>query len=140
VSHAPGTCNDDAVWRVYNQSLLDGWPAAASSTAITSLDDLYAAASASTAGMAAVDHVMSLYQGTGGGVRSGCVGAAGVFDLTGNVEEWTRRRDGGMAQLHGNLKGRYWADARTCQSSVLVHGDTFRFYEIGFRCCADRAQ
>jgi len=21
---------------------------------------------------------------------------------------------------------------------VLVHGDTFRFYEIGFRCCRDR--
>lgn len=31
--------------------------------------------------------------------------------------------------------GRYWADTRTCQDIILTHGDLFRFYEIGFRCC-----
>jgi formylglycine-generating enzyme required for sulfatase activity len=132
----PGVCNDDATWRTYDQGLLNGWPARASDPAIGSLDALFAAARAvSPAGAAAADHVEALYQGTGGGERAGCA-RDGVFDLTGNVEEWTRRRDGGAAQFHGNLKGRYWAEPRTCQRNVLVHGDTFRFYEIGFRCCA----
>lgn len=138
-TRVPGTCNDDATWRAYTQSLLNGWPAAASSPTIDSLDALFAAARAvSPTAAAAADHVAALYQGSGGGARAGCVGPAGVYDLVGDVEEWTRRRDGGQPQFHGNLKGRYWAEARTCQSSVLVHGDTFRFYEIGFRCCRDR--
>lgn len=138
-TRVPGTCNDDATWRAYTQSLLNGWPAAASSPTVESLAALFAAArAASPAGAAAADHVAALYQGTGGGVRAGCVGPAGVYDLVGDVEEWTRRRDGGEPQFHGNLKGRYWAETRTCQSNVLVHGDTFRFYEIGFRCCRDR--
>jgi formylglycine-generating enzyme required for sulfatase activity len=135
--HAPGTCNDDATWRAYNQTLLNGWPAAASAPEVSSLAALLAAARATGAsGTSAADHVEALYQGTGGGERAGCV-RDGVHDLVGNVEEWTRRRDGGAPQFHGNLKGRYWAEARTCQSNVLVHGDTFRFYEIGFRCCLD---
>lgn len=138
-TRVPGTCNDDATWRAYTQSLLNGWPAAAASPTIDSLDALLAAARAvSPTAAAAADHVAALYQGSGGGARAGCVGPAGVYDLVGDVEEWTRRRDGGQPQFHGNLKGRYWAEARTCQSDVLVHGDTFRFYEIGFRCCRDR--
>jgi formylglycine-generating enzyme required for sulfatase activity len=133
-THQPGACRDDAVWRVYNQSLLNGWPASASTPDVTSLDELLTAARAVSPG--AADHVESLYQGTGSGERTACVGAAGAHDLVGDVEEWTRRRDGGEPQFHGNLKGRYWAESRTCQSKVLVHGDSFRFYEIGFRCCA----
>lgn len=138
-TRVPGACNDDATWRAYDQTLLNRWPAAASSPTVASLDELLAAARAVSPGAAAAaDHVAALYQGTGGGARAGCVGAAGAYDLVGDVEEWTRRRDGGAPQFHGNLKGRYWAEARTCQSNVLVHGDSFRFYEIGFRCCRDR--
>jgi formylglycine-generating enzyme required for sulfatase activity len=137
-THDPGVCNDEETWLTYNQTLLNGWPASASSTTIASLDALYAAAAAvSTAGADAADHVADLYQGEGSGTNTGCVGAAGVYDLTGNVEEWTRRRDGGEPQFHGKLKGRYWAETRTCQNGVTVHGDSFRFYEIGFRCCQD---
>jgi formylglycine-generating enzyme required for sulfatase activity len=77
-----------------------------------------------------------LYQGEGGGENAGCVNEYRVFDLVGNVEEWTRRADGAGTDFHGALKGRYWAESRTCQSTVTTHGDTFRFYEIGFRCCA----
>jgi formylglycine-generating enzyme required for sulfatase activity len=137
-TQVPGECNDDKVWRTYNQTLLNGWPPSASSPSVGSLADLFAAARAvSTTAAAAADHVESLYQGEGGGASPGCVGVAGVYDLCGNVEEWTRRRDGGEAQFHGNLKGRYWAESRTCQSGVTTHGDGFRFYEIGFRCCQD---
>jgi hypothetical protein len=137
-TRVPGECNDAHVWRVYNQSLLNGWPNGVSTPDVTSVSDLLDGARAiGPAAAAAADHVWSLYQGAGGGDTTGCVGAAGVYDLVGNVEEWTRRRDGGAPNFHGNLKGRYWAEARTCQSGVTTHADPFRFYEIGFRCCID---
>lgn len=135
----PGVCNDDKVWRVYSQTLLSGWPLDAARPEIDSLAALFAEATAtSAAGANAAQHVDSLYQGEAAGDNPGCTSEYQVFDLTGNVEEWTRRRDGGEPQFHGNLKGRYWAEARTCQSGVKTHGDGFRFYEIGFRCCRDR--
>jgi len=136
-TRVPGKCNDEEVWRVYTQSLLSGWPYGLAVSSADTLDELYALARASgSAGTAAADHVAALYQAEGGGTNAGCVGEAGVFDLVGNVEEWTRRRDGGAPDFHGKLKGRYWAESRTCQQGVTTHGDAFRFYEIGFRCCA----
>jgi formylglycine-generating enzyme required for sulfatase activity len=137
-THQAGTCNDDKLWKTYDQTKLNGWPTGVSSPSISSLADLFAAAKAtSTAGSVAADHVQALYQGTAAGSKPGCTNVFGAFDLCGNVEEWTRRRDGGTPSFHGNLKGRYWAEARTCQSGVTTHGDAFRFYEIGFRCCRD---
>lgn len=137
-THQAGACNDAKTWKQYTQSLLNGWPASASTTAIETLDELLALARTKGASAtSAANHVLALYQGTGGGEASACEGEGGAMDLVGNVEEWTRRRDGGMALFHGSLKGRYWAEARTCQSAVTTHGDNFRFYEIGFRCCAD---
>jgi len=137
----PGRCNDDRTWRVYAQALLNGWPGASSSAAHGSLDAVMTDARARGASAAAAaDHVMSLYQGTAAGDRPQCVGDAGVEDLVGNVEEWVRRRDGGDGpSFSGALVGRYWAEPRTCQSRVTVHGNAFRFYEIGFRCCRDLA-
>jgi len=138
IKHKPGTCNDDKKWRLYSQSKLSGWPSSAASTTVTTLAQLLTAAKAAgSKGSVAADHVKWLYQGTAAGAKPGCVGPAGVFDLVGNVEEWTRRKDGGRSQFHGNLKGRYWAEPRTCQSGVKTHADGFRFYEIGFRCCED---
>lgn len=136
-TRVPGKCNDEEAWRVYTQSLLSGWPYGLAVTSADTLDDLYALARAAGAsGTAAADHVDSLYQAEGSGTNAGCVGEAGVYDLVGNVEEWTRRRDGGTTDFHGKLKGRYWSESRTCQQGVTTHGDAFRFYEIGFRCCA----
>jgi len=137
--HDRGVCNDDKVWRVYSQTLLNGWPVDAASPEIDTLAELYAAAAqTSTTAADAADHVAALYQGSTAGEHPGCVNETGARDLIGNVEEWTRRRDGGAPQFHGNLKGRYWAESRSCQSSVLSHGDGFRFYEIGFRCCVGK--
>lgn len=130
-SPEPGRCNDEETWLVYSQDELNAWPSSASATGVESLDALLAAAGS------AASEVRDLYQGEGGGVNAGCVNHYGVYDLVGNVEEWTTRADGGETSFHGNLKGRYWAESRTCQSNVTVHGDTFRFYEIGFRCCGD---
>lgn len=104
----PGRCNDDKVWRVYAQSPMAG-PREVSTPAVDSLQALLAAARAR--GVAAADaatHIEELYQGEAAGLNPLCVGAAGAFDLVGNVEEWTRRRSGGMTSFHGALKGRYW--------------------------------
>lgn len=137
-THKPGTCNDDMSWKAYSQDKLNGWPWSASTPQIGSLTELLSKTSAiSNWGKTAADHVQELYQATPAGSKAGCGGAWGVYDLQGNVEEWTTRRDGGKASFHGNLKGRYWAEPRTCQSQVTTHGDGFRFYEIGFRCCQD---
>lgn len=137
-SHQPGTCNDDKTWLTYNQTLLNGWPSNVSTPEIESLGELLDAARAGSASAkAAADHIEWLYQGAAEGEHPACTNDSGVFDLCGNVEEWTLRRDGGATDFHGNLKGRYWAESRTCQSNVTVHGDYFRFYEIGFRCCRD---
>jgi len=137
-THEPGVCNDDKVWRVYNQTKLNGWPWNLPASTIDKLSDLLdAARQASSAGAIAADEVQALYQGDPSGSHSGCTNSHGAFDLCGNVEEWTRRRDGGTTNFHGSLKGRYWAEARTCQSAVTTHADAFRFYEIGFRCCSD---
>ncbi len=134
----PGRCNDDKTWKVYNQDLLNQWPWNLDTDPIESLAELLDLVRAQSAQAAqAADHVQALYQGDPSGSHGGCVSSFGVFDTEGNVEEWTRRRDGGQPGFHGNLKGRYWAEPRTCQSNVTVHGDTFRFYEIGFRCCWD---
>jgi formylglycine-generating enzyme required for sulfatase activity len=138
-THQPGTCNDDEVWKLYDQSKLNGWPITVGKPEVASLAELLAAARAvSPVAKVSADHVEDLYQAEPAGQNAGCVGPDGVLDTQGNVEEWTRRRDGGDGpEFEGNLKGRYWAEARTCQGGVKSHGDGFRFYEIGFRCCRD---
>ena len=116
------------------QIRLSGWPSGVSTPAVDSLQALLAAARAR--GVAAADaatHIEELYQGEAAGLNPMCVGAAGAFDLVGNVEEWTRRRSGGMASFHGALKGRYWAESRTRQETGATHGGRFRLSETGFR-------
>jgi len=138
-THEPGKCNDDEVWRVYNQSLLSLWPWGLPVEDLDTLADVLQAA-ADAGGELAADHIASLYQAEGSGTNPECQGQWPVYDLVGNVEEWTTRRDGGSTDFHGNLKGRYWSESRTCQSNITSHGDSFRFYEIGFRCCTDPSQ
>jgi formylglycine-generating enzyme required for sulfatase activity len=139
--HDPGVCNDDETWLTYNQTLLNGWPLAASASAVGSFEEQIEIATAvSPTAAQAAEHVLWLYQAEPSGANVGCVGVDGVLDLCGNVEEWALRRDGGSGTgFTGALKGRYWAESRTCASAVTTHGDAFMFYETGFRCCADPA-
>ncbi len=140
-THQPGICTDDKLWKTYEQSKLNGWPFTVSTPSVESLAQLFVDAKAKSITAAnAADHVQWLYQAEPSGSKLNCVREEGIFDLTGNVEEWTQRRDGGTASFHGNLKGRYWAETRTCQNNITSHGDGFRFYEIGFRCCRDPAK
>jgi formylglycine-generating enzyme required for sulfatase activity len=70
------------------------------------------------------------------GARPGCASEYGVFDLTGNVDEWVVNESG--VPYHGGLKGGSWGEYRNaCRPVTLGHGETFRYYQTGFRCCRD---
>lgn len=77
-----------------------------------------------------------LWQGESSGTRSQCVSPFGVYDMTGNVEEWTVASR--SSKFQSVLKGGYWGPVKnTCRSSIRVHGPEFMLYQQGFRCCAD---
>lgn len=110
----PGRCNDGKPYVGRNEDLLNLWP--------------------KRKGLLEVER---LWQGSVSGAHEGCVGFHGVFDLTGNVEEWTRRSDPQGAFAHV-LKGRFWSGkAWTCREGVYNHADRMFYYETGFRCCMD---
>jgi formylglycine-generating enzyme len=77
-----------------------------------------------------------LWQGQPSGSRPKCKSPAGVYDLTGNVDEWTRStRSEGYASI---LKGGYWGPVRArCRASTRAHDEGFVAYQQSFRCCAD---
>ena len=118
-SHEDGRCNDDKVWRQVDEPVLAKWPA-----------------------QEAKEHTLALYQAAPSGSKKGCKSENGVYDLTGNVEEWVVRTRGHANDFHHILVGCYWAGCYgggkpTCKSSNSAHGPGFRFYETGFRCCKD---
>ncbi len=63
---------------------------------------------------------------------------AQIFDLTGNVREWTQARTAGVNPLRGGSYDTVLEGA-TCQFSFLAVGDDFRFGNSGFRCCSNTA-
>jgi sulfatase modifying factor 1 len=74
------------------------------------------------------------------GKRSGesprCKSPFGVYDMTGNVDEWTQNtRKYGYEMI---LKGGHWGPARQrCRPATRGHGPYYLRYDEGFRCCAD---
>lgn len=76
-----------------------------------------------------------LWQGETSGARPRCRSPFGVYDMTGNVDEWTVSvRATGRRSI---MKGGYWGRIRArCRPSTRAHGEDFVFYQQGFRCCA----
>ncbi len=69
-----------------------------------------------------------------GGERS-CKSPFGVYDMTGNIDEWTRSSQAGRPSI---LKGGYFGPVRTrCRPSTRAHGEGHVYYQQGFRCCAN---
>lgn len=78
-----------------------------------------------------------LWQGEPSGTREQCVTAYGVHDMVGNVEEWVQTSRP-QWPYPSSLKGGYWSKPWAgCRGTNDSHGPQFRFYEVGFRCCAD---
>ena len=77
-----------------------------------------------------------LWQAEPSGARGACKSPFGIYDMTGNVDEWTRSaRSTGYASI---LKGGYWGPVRArCRPATRAHNEDFIAYQQGFRCCAD---
>lgn len=74
------------------------------------------------------------------GSRSGCASAYGVFDMTGNVDEWVLNEAGSERgpEYQSGLKGGYWGPVRNrCRPATTDHNRWHHGYQVGFRCCAD---
>ena len=81
--------------------------------------------------------VQRLWQGRPSGSFPECRSDDGVFDLVGNVEEWVATSRPEWPH-RSSLKGGFWSKQWTgCRGTNDSHSPQFRFYEIGFRCCAD---
>ena len=72
------------------------------------------------------------------GSKPGCVSEYGVFDLTGNVDEWViadHDRPKEKAKFVA-LKGGAWGHVRNaCRPVTTSHEPEFRYYFVSFRCC-----
>jgi formylglycine-generating enzyme required for sulfatase activity len=115
-------CNDDKEYRAPNWETLATWPAPAAAAEAARLE-----------------------QAEPAGSRPGCQSADGVFDLTGNAAEWVVRTHHYDIHRAHILKGCYWArcyrppHVPSCAYVNSAHASDARSYEMGFRCCRDRA-
>lgn len=68
------------------------------------------------------------------GAYPSCVNDYGIFDMVGNVHEWT-------ADPNGTFQGGYWLDTAEhgdgCAYRTIAHPFDYHDYSTGFRCCAD---
>jgi hypothetical protein len=62
--------------------------------------------------------------------------ATRVYDMSGNVREWTQSRALGQNPTRGGAYNVIGAGL-TCQATFMVAGDSYLFPNVGFRCCRD---
>jgi hypothetical protein len=68
------------------------------------------------------------------GAFPGCVNDYGLYDMVGNLHEWT-------SDPNGTFQGGYWLDTSLhgegCAYRTIAHPYDYHDYSTGFRCCAD---
>jgi formylglycine-generating enzyme required for sulfatase activity len=82
--------------------------------------------------------LIRLDQSVASGSMEGCKSGFGVYDLTGNFDEWVlTERKRGKGDWAG-LKGGAWGHVRNaCRPTTTSHVPHWSYYFISFRCCAD---
>ena len=86
----------------------------------------------------AADELARLDQREASGARTACVSPYGVHDMVGNVDEWVVNVSQAGKPFQSGLKGGYWGPVRTrCRPMTTAHDESFRYYQIGFRCCGE---
>jgi hypothetical protein len=84
------------------------------------------------------EELARLDQREASGSRTSCISPYGVHDMVGNVDEWVLNESQGEHPYKSGLKGGYWGPVRTrCRPMTTAHDESFRYYQIGFRCCGD---
>ncbi|MCL2824741.1 MAG: SUMF1/EgtB/PvdO family nonheme iron enzyme [Polyangiaceae bacterium] len=80
-----------------------------------------------------------LDQSVPSGAMQSCVSGYGVYDLTGNLDEWvTRAGRDRRKSLWAGLKGGAWGHVRNaCRPMTTSHAPEFTYYFISFRCCKE---
>ena len=74
-----------------------------------------------------------LWQGETSGSRAKCKSDFGVYDLTGNIDEWSSAVK--VSKFKSVLNGGYWGRVRTrCRAKTRSHNENHLFYQQGFRC------
>jgi hypothetical protein len=89
------------------------------------------------------EEVARVSQSEPSGSRDRCVSDYGVFDMTGNVDEWVLNEHGSAQgpEFQSGLKGGYWGPVRNrCRPMTTDHNHWHHGYQIGFRCCKDPGQ
>jgi len=80
-----------------------------------------------------------LDQSVPSGSLESCRSGFGVYDMTGNVDEWvTSDRPPREQSKWSGLKGGGWGHVRSqCRATTASHDPSFSYYFVGFRCCSD---
>jgi formylglycine-generating enzyme required for sulfatase activity len=70
-----------------------------------------------------------------------CRNAYGIFDMVGNLHEWTSELVPYEAGMKGVFRGGYYQDTSKngigCNYKTVAHDVAYHDYSTGFRCCAD---
>ena len=82
-----------------------------------------------------------LDQSVPSGSMPSCASGFGVYDMTGNFDEWvTSDQPPRERSKWSGLKGGAWGHVRSqCRPMTTSHEPEFSYYFVGFRCCADAA-
>jgi len=73
------------------------------------------------------------------GSMESCQSGFGVYDLTGNIDEWVVSDEPPREKSKwAGLKGGAWGHVRSqCRPMTFSHEPEFYYYFVGFRCCRD---